>query len=165
MNLIRFTNIMDGDIIQTVTMRRGKGMTIYQHMSLWQRRFRVSRLFQALLILMFWALGEGIVRVTGLTIPGAIVGLLIMLALLAGKWLRVRTVRRGAQWYLAEMLLFFVPAVLAVLDHPEFLGLLGLKILAVIVLGTLTVMTVTAGAIDLCYCLTRLEKEDVDVAK
>jgi holin-like protein len=106
--------------------------------------------------------GEAIVRVTGLAIPGAIVGLFIMLALLVGKQLRVRTVRRGARWYLAEMLLFFVPAVLAVLDHPEFLGLLGVKILAVIVLGTLSVMTVTAGAIDLCY---RLGKEDVDVAK
>ncbi|WP_218043548.1 CidA/LrgA family protein [Oryzomonas japonica] len=137
-------------------------MTIYQHMSLWLRRFRQSSPFQALVILLFWALGEAIVRVTGLAIPGSIVGLLIMLALLVGKRLRVRTVRRGAEWYLAEMLLFFVPAVLAVLDHPEFLGLLGLKILAVIVLGTLTVMTVTAGAIDICY---RLGKEDVDVAK
>ncbi|KAB0665189.1 CidA/LrgA family protein [Oryzomonas japonica] len=131
-------------------------------MSLWLRRFRQSSPFQALVILLFWALGEAIVRVTGLAIPGSIVGLLIMLALLVGKRLRVRTVRRGAEWYLAEMLLFFVPAVLAVLDHPEFLGLLGLKILAVIVLGTLTVMTVTAGAIDICY---RLGKEDVDVAK
>ncbi|WP_218043295.1 CidA/LrgA family protein [Oryzomonas sagensis] len=137
-------------------------MTIYQRMSFWLRRFRLSRPFQALLILLFWALGEAIVRITGIAIPGAIVGLLIMLALLVGKRLRVRTVRRGAEWYLAEMLLFFVPAVLAVLDHPEFLGLLGVKILAVIVLGTLTVMTVTAGAIDLCY---RLGKEDVDVAK
>jgi holin-like protein len=59
--------------------------------------------------------------------------------------------KRGADWLLAEMLLFFVPAVLALLDHREFLGLLGLKILAIIVLSTTMVMGVTALTVDLCY--------------
>ncbi len=37
------------------------------------------------------------------------------------------------------------------LDHREFLGLLGLKILIVILVGTATVMGVTALTVDLCY--------------
>jgi holin-like protein len=52
------------------------------------------------------------------------------------------------------MLLFFVPAVLAVMDHREFLGLLGLKILSVILLGTVVVMSVTALVVDLGYRLS-----------
>jgi len=32
--------------------------------------------------------------------------------------------KRGADWLIAEMLLFFVPAVLALLNHKEFIGLL-----------------------------------------
>ena len=36
------------------------------------------------------------------------------------------------------------------LDHREFLGWVGLKILAVILLGTITVMGVTAFTVDLC---------------
>ena len=59
--------------------------------------------------------------------------------------------RRGANWFLADMLLFFIPAILAVLDHREFLGLLGLKILAVILTGTGIVMAVTALCVDLFY--------------
>ena len=48
------------------------------------------------------------------------------------------------------MMLFFVPAVVALLDHGELIGLLGLKILAVIVGGTFTVMLVTGFIVDLC---------------
>ncbi|MFS8038299.1 CidA/LrgA family protein [Xanthobacter sp. AM11] len=106
---------------------------------------------QILVIALFWILGEGLVRLTGLPLPGGIVGMGVVLALLAGGWLRPRTMRRGAAWLLAEMLLFFVPAVMAVLDHREFVGLLGLKIAAVILVGTVMVMGGTALAVDLCY--------------
>ena len=126
-------------------------MDIYRVKVVWRRRCRASRLFQILLMLAFWLAGEAIVRATGLPLPGAIVGMFVVSALLGSKRLSVLTVRRGARWFLAEMLLFFVPAVLALLDHPEFLGILGLKVLAVVALGTLLVMTVTALFIDLCY--------------
>jgi holin-like protein len=126
--------------------------------TLWRRRCHSSKLLQVILILLFWGAGEFVVRATGLKIPGSVVGLFLVLALLATKWLKVGTLRRGANWYLAQMLLFFVPAVLAVLDHPEFLGLLGLKILLVIALGSLMVMLVTALVIDLCFRLTSREE-------
>jgi len=48
------------------------------------------------------------------------------------------------------MLLFFIPAVLVVLDHREFLGIVGLKIFVVIVLGTILVMTITAFTVNIC---------------
>lgn len=140
-------------------------MNTYHFTAAWRRRCRSSLLLQILFILAFWLSGEVIVHATGVPIPGAIIGLFIVLALLGSKWISICTVRRGAQWFLAEMLLFFVPAVLAVLDHPELLGLLGLKILAVIVLGTLTVMIVTAAVIDVCYRLSVADKGHVDVAK
>ena len=46
---------------------------------------------------------------------------------------------------------WLVPAVMAVLDHHEFVGLLGLKIVAVILVGTVLVMGGTALTVDLCY--------------
>jgi holin-like protein len=75
------------------------------------------------------------------------------LALLAlgARGLHIGSLKRGANWLLAEMLLFFVPAVLALLDHSELLGLMGLKILTVIILSTVAVMSVTALTVDLCY--------------
>lgn len=109
-----------------------------------------SRLAQIGLISGFWAAGEALVRLTGLPLPGAVIGMALALGLLASHRVSPASMRRGAEWLLAEMLLFFVPVVLAVIEHREFLGLLGLKIVAVILLGTAAVMGVTALTIDLC---------------
>ena len=99
----------------------------------------------------FWVAGEGIVRVSGLPLPGGIVGMVLVLALLASGRVRPIAVRRGAGWLLAEMLLFFVPAVMAILDHRELMGLVGLKVAAVILAGTVMVMGGTALAVDLAW--------------
>jgi holin-like protein len=109
-----------------------------------------SAVLQVGLLLLFWVAGEGIVRLTGLPLPGGVVGMVLMLALLGAQRLRPGTVRRGAQWLLGDMLLFFVPAVLAILNHRELLGLLGLKLLAVILVGTAAVMATTALTVELC---------------
>lgn len=129
-----------------------------------RNRIITSRLFQIILISAFWLLGEGIVRMTYLPIPGAVAGLALVLLLLVSGKLKPTTMRGGAQWLLADMLLFFVPAVLAVLDHQEFLGIVGLKILAVIFGGTAAVMCATALAVDFGYrMMMRLEHRHVSV--
>nr|WP_315527793.1 CidA/LrgA family protein [uncultured Achromobacter sp.] len=112
---------------------------------------RRSRLLQIALIVLFALLGQALANAFGLPIPGGVIGMALVLALLATRRLRVRNVHRGASWLLGEMLLFFVPAVMSLLDHREFLGMLGVKLLVVIVLGTALVMTGTALTIELCY--------------
>lgn len=114
---------------------------------------KLSCLAQILLLLAFWQAGEAIVRLAHLPIPGAIVGMLLVLVLFASGKVKLASMKRGAEWFLAEMLLFFVPAVLALLDHGEFIGIIGLKVLAVIFAGTIIVMGVTAIAIDFGYRL------------
>ena len=114
----------------------------------WLRR---SRVLQICLLILFSLLGQALAQLLGLPVPGGVIGMALVLLLLATRRLRVRNVHRGASWLLGEMLLFFVPAVMSLLDHREFLGLLGLKLLAVILLGTALVMTGTALTIDLCY--------------
>lgn len=118
---------------------------------LFHRTLGSSRIAQVILLAMMWLLGEAIAHTTGVPIPGAVIGLFGMLALLASGVIRLSSMRRGAHILLADMLLFFVPAVLAVLEHGEFVGLMGLKILAVILVGTITVMCMTALAVDAGY--------------
>ncbi len=113
-----------------------------------RRTIRSSRILQIGLVLAFWLAGEALARGTGLPVPGGILGLALVLTLLASGRLSHLSLRRGANWFLAEMLLFFIPAVLAVLDHREFLGLLGVKVLAVILVGTVLVMSVTALVVE-----------------
>ncbi|EGJ10471.1 MULTISPECIES: CidA/LrgA family protein [Rubrivivax] len=117
-----------------------------------RRRWRRSRIAQLGAIGAVWAAGELIVRTTGLPLPGGLVGMALLFVLLATGAVRVASWRRGASWLIAEMLLFFVPAVLAVLDHPELFGWLGLKLLVVIAGGTLAVMAATALAVE---CMLR----------
>ena len=101
------------------------------------------------LICVFWVIGEIITWAFNLPIPGAIIGMVLALVALASGKLSILSMKRAADWLIAEMLLFFVPAVLALLNHKEFIGLF--KILVVILGGTFVVMSITALTIDLCY--------------
>ena len=103
------------------------------------------------LVLAFWFAGQSIVRLTGLPVPGGGVGMLAVLLLFATRWLSVLSMRRGAEWLIGDMVLFFVPAVLAVLDHRELLGVVGLKVLGVILCSTIAVLGVTGLTVDLCF--------------
>lgn len=118
---------------------------------LFHRTLEASRVAQVVLLAALWLIGEAVARLTEIPIPGAVLGMIAMLVLLATGTIRLSSMRRGANVLLADMLLFFVPAVLAVLDHGEFLGLVGLKILAVILVGTICVMCMTALAVDFGY--------------
>jgi holin-like protein len=116
-----------------------------------QRFFHRNEPLQLGLLLAFWLAGHSVVKLAGLPVPGGVVGMLMVLLLFATRRLSVLSIRRGAEWFISDMVLFFVPAVLAVLDHRELLGFVGLKVLAVIVGSTLAVMGVTGLTVDLCY--------------
>ncbi|MFK4724652.1 holin-like protein [Bradyrhizobium niftali] len=116
-----------------------------------QRFAHRNKPLQLALVLSFWFAGQLMVRLTSAPIPGGVAGMLLVLLLFATRRLSILSIRRGAEWLISDMVLFFVPAVLAVLDHRELLGLVGLKVLVVILGSTLAVMGVTGLAVDLCY--------------
>jgi holin-like protein len=139
-------------------------MYLAKAVDLSRRTVRDNYLLQAALILALWKTGEVLVYLTAVPVPGSIVGMLLLLFLLHGGLVDLSSIKRGADWLLAEMLLFFVPAVMAVLDHREFLGWIGLKILAVILCGTAVVMTCTALTIDLCFRWRRGSEDKADAS-
>lgn len=125
-------------------------MTYFRPVTL-RNLLRHSKLLQIGLLILFSLAGQKIAGLFDLPIPGGVVGLLIVLGLLASGKLPVQAVRSGANWLLGEMLLFFVPSVMSLLNHRELLGMLGFKVLATIVVGTAMVMVSTALTIDLGY--------------
>ncbi|MCL6262092.1 CidA/LrgA family protein [Craterilacuibacter sp. RT1T] len=91
-------------------------------------------------------------------LPGGVLGLVLLYLALQGKWLPVSWVEQGSRWLLAEMLLFFIPAVVAVVKFTALFEQNGVRIMAVIVLSTACVMLSTALVVDRCYRLLRFKR-------
>ena len=86
-----------------------------------------------------------------LPLPANLVGMLMLLALIVCRIIPLKWVRAGARWMLAEMLLFFVPAVVAVVNYTQLLMVDGWRILLVIALSTTLVLGATAWVVDKVY--------------
>lgn len=111
---------------------------------------------QVTLLTGFWFVAEEISSRWLPQLPAGVLGMCLLLCGLLTRTLQLGWFTLGARWLLAEMLLFFIPAVIAVVKYPEVMRHQGLAILLVIVLSTLFVMAVTALAVDGVYRLELL---------
>lgn len=111
---------------------------------------------QVALLTGFWFVAEEISSRWLPQLPAGVLGMFLLLCGLLTRTLQLNWFKLGARWLLAEMLLFFIPAVIAVVKYPEMMRHQGLAILLVIVLSTLFVMAVTALAVDGVYRLELL---------
>ena len=109
---------------------------------------------QAAALMGGWWVCEKIARLLSLPVPGSVLAMALLLALLLSGQVAITSVRRGAAGLLEHMILFFVPAMMALLNHRELLGVVGLKILLVIALSTLVVMIGTALVVDAWFLRT-----------
>ena len=75
-------------------------------------------------------------------------GLALLLVLFASGILKPAMLQLGAGWLMAEMLLFFIPALMSLLDYGPLLRSEGWKILLVIMSSTVLVMLVTALSVE-----------------
>ncbi|MDX3905691.1 MAG: CidA/LrgA family protein [Pigmentiphaga sp.] len=107
-----------------------------------------ARITQVLALVAVWWAADELVRRIGLPIPGGVVGLFVVLALLLSGKLPLHRIDQGARWLLADMLVFFVPAAVAMVRYRDLLASEGLKLLAVIVLGNACVMLATALTVE-----------------
>lgn len=103
-------------------------------------------------------LGGQIASWLGWPIPGGVMGLALLLILFASGVLKPATLQLGAGWLMAEMLLFFIPALMSLLDYGALIREEGWRILLVIAVSTLMVMIVTAMTVEL-VCRWRLRRE------
>ncbi|MBE5253453.1 CidA/LrgA family protein [Mixta mediterraneensis] len=86
-----------------------------------------------------------------LPLPANIIGMLLMLLLIITRILPLSWVKAGSNWLLAEMLLFFIPAVVAVVNYGDLLRVEGWRICLVIAISTLLVLASTAWVVDRIY--------------
>ena len=108
---------------------------------------------QVLLYAGLFVFAEYLVGWLHLPLPANLVGMLLMLTLILCRVIPLNWVRAGARWLLAEMLLFFVPAVVAVVNYQDLLLQEGWRIMVVLVTSTVLVLGTTALVVDRVYRL------------
>ena len=107
--------------------------------------------FQIALLSAIWLLADTAVRTFHLPLPANLTGMLLLLACILLGVVKVRWFSAGARWLLAEMLLFFVPAVVAVINYQDLLLQDGWRIMLVLVISTILVLGTTALVVDRVY--------------
>lgn len=75
-----------------------------------------------------------------LPLPGSVVGIVLLFGLLQLGILRLEWIESGANLLLAELLLFFIPSAVGVVQYRSLLLSHGLAILTVVVTGSVVIM-------------------------
>lgn len=108
------------------------------------------KLFKQLgLVLALAFVGEGISILSGLPVPGSILGMILLLVLLKTKLLRVEHVSEVADFLLTHINFFFIPVGAGILVSYKYLEGHYLAGIALILATTVVVMVVSGGITEI----------------
>ena len=96
------------------------------------------------LLLVCQLAGEVIHRLTGLPLPGSVIGMVLLLAWLAFVPGERLTLTQVTGWLTAHLSIMFVPAAVGVMEEGAILSRHGLGIVVAVAVSTLLTLTVTA---------------------
>lgn len=108
---------------------------------------------QVLFFVILAKLANLLVQWLHLPVPGSILGILMMFILLKCNVIRLNWIDSGAKWLIAEMLLFFIPSVVGIINYKELVMQSGLGIASAIIFSAIVVMISSglAGQFILSY--------------
>lgn len=104
---------------------------------------------QITVILLVWGLSFILQKILHIPIASGVLGFFILLLLLHFKGLKLTQVEQGADVLLADLLLFFIPPVVGILQYQQLLWHSGWKIFVVIFISTALVMMASIGTVRL----------------
>lgn len=108
----------------------------------------LRRVLELAVLVGLYLFGAALAGWLGWPVPGGVVGLALLLAAFATGWVRPASLQWAAGLLLAEMLLFFVPPLMSLLDYGALIREAGLRIVLVIGGSTLLVMLATALTVE-----------------
>ncbi|WP_374663569.1 CidA/LrgA family protein [Acinetobacter sp.] len=127
-------------------------------------RTRLNRLktpsCQIMFILAVWGLAYGLQKLLNLPVASGVLGFFLLLFFLEMKWLKLAHVEQGADLLLGELLLFFIPPVVGVIQYQDLLMTSGWKILLVILISTALVMMASIYTTQMFFRQESIQQED-----
>lgn len=100
-------------------------------------------ILQILLLTALFLIGESISQWFDLPVPGSIIGFFLLFFLLYFKVIKLSWVEQGGTLLVGELLLFFIPAVVGLMNYGDVLMHFGIQIVIIITISTIIVMSVT----------------------
>ncbi|WP_044481169.1 CidA/LrgA family protein [Paenibacillus antibioticophila] len=109
-------------------------------------RIAAKIVLQVMVLILFTLAMNALAQWLHLPIPGTILGIIVLFLLLKLKIVKLDWIEAGASWLLAELLLFFIPAAVGIMEYIPMLQNNGIQILIVVLSSTVIVM-VSSGLI------------------
>lgn len=100
---------------------------------------------QFVVILAFWALGEGVSWLINGVLPGSVIGMILLFLALVLGLVKESLVETAAKWLLKYMVLFFLPAAVGLMASWEIIG----DNLFAIVLSVVVSLVLVIGVVGL----------------
>lgn len=111
----------------------------------------IKIIIQIAFIHLFLLLGMGVKAIVHGPIPASMIGLVLLFLALKMNLVKLEWVEQGGKWLLAELLLFFVPSAVGIVNYKEILGWQGLETVGLIVFSTMIVLGSTAFVAEKLY--------------
>ncbi|WP_240374562.1 CidA/LrgA family protein [Bacillus piscicola] len=102
-----------------------------------------------LILYAFYYVGMWLQNLLNIVMPGSIIGMLLLLALLFMRVIRPQWIGTGAQLLIAHMPLLFLPVTVGVISYLHVFKGKGLWIIVVTLLSTVAVMTVSGWTVQI----------------
>ncbi|GAB4074632.1 CidA/LrgA family holin-like protein [Barrientosiimonas marina] len=91
-----------------------------------------------------YLIGQGIQHVTGLPIPGSIIGMILLFFLLLTGIIRQKRLAYGSSFLLAWLPLLFLPSAIGVIKYESFFAHKGLWLIMLVFVNTVFIMAISS---------------------
>ena len=108
---------------------------------------------------LYWV-SQGVEAILPFPFPASVISMLVLLALLVSKGLKVERVREVADFAMGNLSFFFVPVVVSVMNYVDILAEKAVALLVICLVSTVLTFGVTAWVVQLtCRAMNRRKGE------
>lgn len=98
---------------------------------------------QVIILFIVYFIGVYIQQLFNLIIPGSVIGLMLMFLLLLCKIVKAKWIKSGANFMIANLAMFFIPATVGFLNYYELFIGKGLLLILTTIASTITVIVIS----------------------
>lgn len=105
---------------------------------------RIIRIgIQVFILFLVYFAGVSIQNIFKLTIPGSVIGLILMFLLLISGLFKEDYIKIGASFMIRHLVLFFIPATVGIMKYYELFKGKGMLLVVITIFSTMMVMTLS----------------------